>query len=209
MNIEKLMDAERRFLERYPGGFQHPDMQEIYKKHRIVKMTGQAQAWFPPDGFDQPEAVVERFSKMVGQSSMVSVFEKAKFRDFLKGITAEENDLIAEALRQMLHDDAAAGFALLSGLLGHYKMAKWPLLTALPYYYRPNGEVLVKPTAVRTIQAYYELDGPAYRPTPDYAFYRSYRDQILGMKPLLKGIQAENAGFCGFLMMGAGEWGEI
>jgi len=92
MNTEKLLDAERRFLERYPGGFQHPDMQEIYKKHRTVKMTEQAQSWFPPDGFEQPAVVVEHFAKMVAQSSMISVFEthiphpNQKIGYFLKGM---------------------------------------------------------------------------------------------------------------------------
>ena len=43
MNKQKLKTAEARFMQRYPGGFSHPDMQAIAKKHRGPQMFALAQ----------------------------------------------------------------------------------------------------------------------------------------------------------------------
>lgn len=39
MNLEKLALAEKHFLQRYPGGFNHPELQELSKKHKMEKIT--------------------------------------------------------------------------------------------------------------------------------------------------------------------------
>lgn len=43
MNLEKLKEAESAFLHKYPGGFEHPDMLAMGKKHGMNKRITQAQ----------------------------------------------------------------------------------------------------------------------------------------------------------------------
>ena len=87
-------------------------------------------------------------------------------------------------------------------LLAEAKLAKWPLLTAIPFYFRPDTEVFMKPTTVKGVIVAFELEGLRYSPTPSHAFYVTYRDRIMAMKKLLSSdLSPDNAAFCGFLMM--------
>jgi hypothetical protein len=86
-------------------------------------------------------------------------------------------------------------------LLGE-KLAKWSLVTAVPYYVHPDREVFVKPTTAKGVIATFELDVPPYRPCPSWDFYRAYREQILAMRALVHpDLAPNNAAFSGFLMM--------
>ena len=38
MNINALKAAEKSFLNKYPGGFRHPDLVEIGKKHKMEQL---------------------------------------------------------------------------------------------------------------------------------------------------------------------------
>lgn len=201
MNRDKLKEANARFLAEYPGGFSHPAMLEIVKKHRVEKMNKLAQDSFGREQFNNPEKIVDAMVKVVSQSSMVSVFEKPKFRDLAKGMIPSEKERMAMGLREFLHGDQAAGFDLMLDLLAEYKLAKWPLLTICPVYYRPDVEVFIKPTTVKEVIRYFELDGLKYSPKPSYSFYKAYREEINRMKKESGLSLNDNAAFCGFLFM--------
>lgn len=202
MNIEKLKEAEDRFLLQYPGGFSDPLMVEMKKKHKPEKMNKLAQDSFSLEQFDSPDRIVDHMVKIVSQSSMVSVFEKPKFRDLIKGIGETEKERISHGLREFLHGDQRFGFGLMCELLNEYKLAKWPLLTVCPVYYSPDVEVFIKPTTVKGVIEYFELDGLRYSPKPSFEFYKAYREQIKNMKQQVTSLlPIDNGAFCGFLMM--------
>ena len=210
MNIDKLKDAQRRFLAQYPGGFSNPQMLEVAKKHRAEKMRKLAQESFSADQFDDPSGIVASMAKIIGQSSMISVFEKPKFRDLAKMMSDGEKVHLAHGLKEFLHGNQEIGFTLMADLLGSYKLAKWPLLTICSVYYRPNEEAFIKPTTVKSIIAYFELEGLRYSPKPSYDFYRAYREQLLRIKELADTtLQADNAAFSAFLMLTANGLNEI
>lgn len=210
MNITKLKEAEEKFLMQYPGGFSNPHMQEIGKKHKLAKMNKLAQDSFKIEQFEDPDKIADSMSKVVGQSSMVSIFEKPKFRDLVKGMGGSEKEMLSHGLREFLHGDQKSGFEMMCSLLNEYKLAKWPLLTVCPVYCRPDFEVFIKPTTVKGVIEYFELEGLKYSPTPSWQFYRSYREQINQMKKEVGFLlQSENAAFCGFLMMSLENSSEI
>ena len=84
MNIQKLHEAEAQFFARYPGGFEDPELVEIVKKHKIEKMNKLATESFAPEKFEDIDQIVVAMNKVVTQSSLVSIFEKPKFRDMTK-----------------------------------------------------------------------------------------------------------------------------
>lgn len=43
MNMQRLKAAEEAFLLHYPGGFEHPEMVKIGKKHQMPQRVQQAQ----------------------------------------------------------------------------------------------------------------------------------------------------------------------
>jgi len=202
MNKTKLKEAEEKFNIMYPGGFSNPEMLAIAKKHKIEKMHQLAKESFAVEQFEDDDKIVEAIGKIVSKSSLVSVFEKVKFRDLLPAFNENEKERLSKGLREFLYGDQELGFELMTGLLEEYKMAKWPILTVCPYYFRPDTEVLIKPTTVKGTIEYFELEGVKYSPRPNFEFYRGYRDQINKMKKAL-GLSADsdNGAFCGFLMM--------
>jgi hypothetical protein len=140
--------------------------------------------------------------KVVSRSSMVSLFEKPRFRDFVKALDEHEKAFLVNALRDMLHGRQQAGFEAMVDILQTGKLAKWSLVTIIPAYYKPTREVFVKPTTARGILRYFELDDPVYRPTPSWDFYRKYRKLINeGKKEVDRRLSPSNAAFSGFLMM--------
>lgn len=202
MNVDRLKAAEWRFLARYPGGFTHPAMVELAKKHKVEKMKKLAADSFGPAAFADPGKIAAAMVKTVSQSTLVSVFEKPQFRDAVQSMTDGEKAHLSHGLAEFLHGEQSGGFALLAGLLQEYKIAKWPLLTVIPIYYRPAAEMFVKPTTAKKIIQFFELSGLTYSPAPTFEFYRAYREQILLMKQNVdSSLQVDNAAFCGFLML--------
>lgn len=201
MNKKKLEEAKERFYIRYPGGFSNPQMLEIAKKHKIEKMNKLAQESLTIEQFEEPVKIVESVSKIISQSSMVSIFEKPKFKDLVKAMSDFEKALFSNGLKEFLHGDQKSGFELMSGLLSEYKLAKWPLLTVCPVYYRPGVEVFIKPTTAKGVIKHFELEGLNYSPKPTFEFYSAYRDQINQMKKEVGISLSDNAAFCGFLML--------
>lgn len=202
MNKAKLKEAEEKFLMRYPGGFTHPQMLELVKKHKVEKMKQLAQDSFAIEKFESSLGIIDAMGKVVSQSSLISIFEKPKFRDLLKVLNNGEKDHLAFGLKEYLHGNQAVGFKAMTVLLQEYKLAKWPLITVYPIYYRPNVEVFIKPTTVKGIIEYFELTGLKYNSKPTFEFYQAFREQIRQMKQDVHiTLQVDNAAFCGFLMM--------
>ncbi len=202
MNVAKLKEAERRFLIKYPGGFLHPELQAIGKKHAMSKRIAFAQEAFAKDRFKQPQHIVDSVITLISQSSVVSLFEKPKFRDYLRTLTGEERQAFVDHLKAMLHGNQAKGFDGMVAVLKRGKIAKWPILTALLIYFRPDSEVFIKPTTAKNVIAFFELDSLHYSPSPSFAFYRDFRESLLAMKARVSpDLAPSNAAFSGFLMM--------
>lgn len=206
MNTDKLKDAERRFLAQYPGGFSNPQMIEIAKKHRAQKMKQLAQESFSAEMFDDSNGIVASIAKTISQSSVISVFEKPKFRDLVKSMDDSERVHLAYGLKEFLHGNQDMGFNMMVGILGAYKLAKWPLLTVCPVYYRPHEEAFIKPTTVKSIINYFELEGLSYSPKPNYEFYTLYKDELICMKNQVDmSLRSDNLAFSAFLMLTAAD----
>lgn len=205
MNLNKLKEAEKNFLELYPGGFKNPEMQVLSTKHQPDKMFALAQESFALAKFDQAQEIVEAMAKIVSRSSMVSLFEKLKFRDFYKTLTKSETEQLADGLKIFLYKNEEPGFNIILDILQKGKLAKWSLISVWFAYFQPDYQVFVKPTTAKGIIKYFEIEGLIYKPTPSYAIYKSYRDLINSMKEKVdKSLSPGNPAFSGFLMMSMG-----
>ncbi|RJP94669.1 MAG: hypothetical protein C4518_02985 [Desulfobacteraceae bacterium] len=202
MNLEKLKKAADRFLKRYPGGFNHPEMVAIGKKHKMDAMTLFSQEAFSKEKFDSSETVIENMIKLISRASMISVFEKPKFRDFANTLMSPDRELLAIGLEERLYGDGKKGFEIMLEILQGGKLAKWPLMTICPVYYYPQKDVFVKPTTAKGVIEFFELRSLHYKPGPTWAFYHEYRKIISEMKAAVDpSLSPNNAAFTGFLMM--------
>jgi hypothetical protein len=149
MNLKRLKQAEAEFLARYPGGFNHPDMITIGKKHNVGKMTEQAKELLSKKSFQKTGPVLDSLIKIVSRSSMVSMFEKPKFRDYVNGLDRDEREALAMGFQLLLHGKQQRGFEIVIDILARGKLAKWSLITICPNYMKPLDEVFVKPTTAK------------------------------------------------------------
>ena len=201
MNINKLKIAEAHFLQSYPDGFADAGLVEIGKRHRMDKMTVFAKEVFAKKSFDKPFEFLDNLVKLVSRSSMVSLFEKPKFRDMVNDLNSEDRERLVASYKKLFHGNQKKGLTEVVEFLAERKMAKWSLVTIGLVYYRPQKEVFVKPTTAKNIVQKLELD-LEYKPRPSWEFYEGYRDSILEMKSLVNpSLAPNNAALTGFLMM--------
>ena len=202
VNLKKLKQAEAEFLARYPGGFADPGMATVKKKHNVDKLTQFAQANLTGSQFNRPEHICDTLVRIISRSSMVSMFEKPRFRDFVSSLNSHEKEHLAYAFEKRLYGRSKrAGFDEILGMLAHYKIAKWPIISAVPYYFAPNKEAFVKPTTAKGIIKYLEIQDLQYKPMPSWEFYRAYL-KLLGQvkKEVNPSLSPNYAALSGFLM---------
>lgn len=198
----ELKKLEGDFLLQYPQGFNDPEMIDIGKKHKMSKMVEMSQELFTKTACSNPNVTADNMIKIIGRSSMVSMFEKPKFKDFVNNLNDNDKVFLVESLSQLLHGKQQLGFEGLVDILRTEKLAKWSLVTIIPAYYSPSKEVFIKPTTAKRILSHFELNDPVYKPAPTWDFYTKYRKLINAAKKSVdKNLSPSNAAFSGFLMM--------
>ncbi|WP_345973497.1 hypothetical protein [Sulfurimonas diazotrophicus] len=205
MNLDKLKTAEAEFFAMYPGGFGDEALLPIVKRHHSAEIGRQVETLFAENAFGQPDEVCDNFAKIVSKSSMISFFEKPRVRDMVKGMSPEQKDMLSIALYELLHGNEKEGFEGLVEVLSYYKLAKWSLVSMLPYYYNRRKAFFIKPTTTKNILKHFEIGELVYKPRPAYAFYKGYSKVLNEMKKRVDpSLGKDNAAFTGFLMMAMG-----
>lgn len=200
-NLKQLSNLQSVFFTVYPNGWEDPDLVAALKKHRVGKRITDTQDAFKKTRFRDSSQVLEDMVKTVSRSSMVSLFEKPKFRDYVKHLTPKEGREISNALKERLHGDAHKGFDRMVNCLLTEKLAKWSLISIIPTYYAPEEEVFVKPTTAKNIINFFDLD-LTYKPLPTWEFYQGYKRTITEMiNHCDEHLSPSNAAFTGFLMI--------
>jgi len=206
MDLEKLKTAEAEFFAMYPGGFGDAALLAIVKRHNTAGIGERVRGLFAEGAFGRPETVCENFAKIVSQSSLISLFEKPKVRDMVKQMSLEQKDMLSIALYELLHGNEAEGFEGLVEVLAFHKLAKWPIVTLIPYYYARDKAFFIKPTTTKNIINYFGIEGVVYKPRPTFAFYEQYTNILKTMQSEVDpSLAKDNAAFTGFLMMAMGE----
>lgn len=203
MDLVKLKQAQAAFLFRYPGGFENPEIKEIRrKKHNVDKMIAFAKQSFEKKNFRSPDLIIENMIRVIGRSSVISIFEKAKFRDFALLLLPQDRTFLARGLEELIHGNEHAGFEAILDLLGSHKLGRWSLMTICQTYYHPHKDVLVKPNTVKNIIQYFGLTHLHYKPAPSWEFYAAYRSTIHEMRSKVDpSLSPTNAAFSWFLLL--------
>ncbi len=202
MNQKKLREAEGLFLLSYPDGFASESLAPIRKKHNVDRLSEFAATALARKAFSNQAEVLDAIVRIVTRSSMVSMFEKPRFRDFVNGLGRNDRTDLADGFKRLLHGKQEAGFNQVLDILTEARLARWSLMTIVPHHYRPQLDVFVKPTTTKNVIRQFELTGLEYKPRPSWDFYQRYRDAINDMKTRVSpSLAPNNAAFTGFLMM--------
>ena len=203
MNLSKLKQAEKAFLQRYPEGFDNPEIIATrVKKHKPDQMIALADESFSKGNFQHPNLIAQNMIKVISRSSIISVFEKPRFRDFANALSPQEREFLSTGLEQVLHGDEQTGFEMMLDLLKSRRLAKWSLVTVCQTYFHPQRDVFIKPTTVKGVIQFFELENLHYHPTPSWAFYEAYRSAFHELKSKVDpSLSPTNPAFSGFLWM--------
>jgi hypothetical protein len=202
VNIAKLKEAEAAFLARFPGGFNDPGMEKIRKSHNVDRLAEFTRTNVTEAALSRPNEFADTLERIISRSSMVSRFEKPPFKNLLATLTSRDKRHLADAFRKRLFGTKKhEGFDEIVEFLAHYKLARWSLVSAVPFYFAPAKEAFVKPTTAKKILKYLEVESLHYPARPDWTFYQGYRKLILEItKHVDSSLTPNNAATTGFLM---------
>ena len=139
MNLKKLKQAEEAFLNQYPGGFDNPEMVAMRKKHNVDKMIAFAQDSFSKRNFKLPDLIIDNMIKVISRSSVISVFEKPRFRDFAHSLTPKNKKLLASGLEELLHGREQQEFERMLDVLKKWKTGEMVVDDELSNLLSPSG----------------------------------------------------------------------
>jgi len=199
MNLNKLKELESEFLYRYPEGFKDAHFFPTMKKFKPEKLEEFAKDVLKKENFANPNQIVDSFYKVIQKSVMVSLFDKLKLKDALATLNSYEKDMLSIEIYELLYGDTKAGFEGLVEFLAEYKLAKWTLLSIVPYTINRQTQYFIKPTTTKNIIKYFELKDLIYKPKPSFKFYENYTKVLDEMKSNLdETLTFDNAVFTGF-----------
>ena len=200
MNIEKLKDYETEFLSQYPEGFDDKNFFATMKSFNPLKLEAFAKEALKKENFQNPSLVVEGFFKVVQKSVFVSLFDKLKLKDMIATLNSYEKDMLSIELYELLYGNKKNGFEGLVEFLAEYKLAKWTIISVVPYTINRDGDYFIKPTTTKNIIKTFDLEDMIYKPRPSYEFYNKYSKALNKMKKSVhKSLSPDNVGFTAFL----------
>jgi len=200
LNIEKLKDYEAEFLEQYPHGFDDTNFFPTMKSFNPLKLEEFAKEALKKENFDNPSLVVDGFFKVVQKSVFVSLFDKLKLKDMIASLNSYEKDMMSIEIYELLYGKKKEGFEGLVDFLSEYKLAKWTIISVVPYSINRHQNYFIKPTTTKNIIKTFELKDLIYKPKPSFEFYKEYTKALEKMKSSIdKSLSPDNVGFTAFL----------
>lgn len=176
---------DRKFLDMFPNGTSDVQWLDLGKKHNPTKVISIINNELSKDNLDKliemnkHDEIMDIALTAVKKVSVVSVFEKVAFTNYAK---KGGNPLFSNCLFDFLYNYNQDSFMDFVEILQIYKSekinpAKWPVVTFFKAYQNPDEFVFVKPTTVKKIAEFLEVD-IKYSPTPNYNTYMLISDMI-------------------------------
>jgi hypothetical protein len=141
--------ARARFLRFFPNGFPsdgYAGQERNYKLAAKAKLDATVPLEKAVDGAGYGEAALAVFRA----TNMLSSFEQIRIQDVLRGPQAD--DFIRAAARFAQHGGQANLLDMERALKPHDN-AKWTVVTYLPYLWRPDVHMFLKPEATKDFAA--------------------------------------------------------
>lgn len=137
--------ARSRFLHWFPEGF-HSDRfdrtERAYKVAAKAKLDEHAPLELAATGTGYGEAVLSAFRA----TNLLSPFEKTRLQPMLRGSDA---DAFIQAAARFAMGEIKPALAMMERLLRPHDNAKWTVVTYLPFLWRPDQHMFLKPVVTQ------------------------------------------------------------
>ena len=134
--------ARSRFLKFFPDGFRsdsYADRERTYKLAAKAKLDETAPLEKALTGTGFGEAILSVYRA----TNLLSPFEKTRLQEVLRGPNA---DSVVQAAAAFAKDSDRHSLGRLDSVLRPYDSAKWTVATYLPFLWRPDKHMFLKPT---------------------------------------------------------------
>jgi hypothetical protein len=171
-------EAKRRFLEKFPLGFQDPAYRAAERDYKVQASERWAREMSreqlePLLGAGEFAEVAQRALKIEAQANLLDVFAKAALRNAAKA----EPEAFARGLVELVAGEAEMpdrfeGFAAMLDSLPQPKTQtfKWPIQTIFPFLADPRENLFLKPKVTQLAADRFGFD-LQYRPQPAWDVY--------------------------------------
>jgi hypothetical protein len=165
--------ARSRFLQHFPGGFASQAFAERECDYKL-KAKALLDETLPLEAALIGTGLGAAALKIFQATNMLSVFEKAKLAPLLKG---DKADNFIHAAARFAMGDHQTGLAAMARIAAPFESAKWTVVTYLPFLWRPDACMFLKPAVTR---GYASRVGHSfaddYSPELEVSVYRSLLD---------------------------------
>lgn len=137
--------AKLRFCRFFPGGFSGGD---YTSRERSYKLAAKKRL----DSIASPEAAAtsaglgEPILRVFQQTNMLSPFEKTRLREVLLG---RDGDAFIHGAARFSLGEIQDGLQAMAKALKIYEAAKWTVVTYLPFLWRPERHMFLKPEVTK------------------------------------------------------------
>jgi hypothetical protein len=165
--------ARARFRQFFPDGFRSPAFEEAERNYKL-KAKAKLDETAPLEQALTSNGLGEAVLSAYRGTNLLSPFEKTRLQPLLRGPDADP--FIQAAARFTIGENEPA-LATMERLLNKHDNAKWTVVTYLPFLWRPDEHMFLKPMVT---QQFAERVGHSfaheYSPALEPAVYASLRD---------------------------------
>ncbi len=181
-----MNNIDRVFLDMFPDGLEDTAWNELGKKHNPNKIFKMFENELSKDNLKhlidikKYGEVLDISLAAIKKSSVVSVFEKVAFQNFVKYVDRKE---FAEKFYNFLYnynDKSFEEFVTVLISCKKYKNAnpaKWPVISFFKAYQNPEEFVIVKPNTVKAVAKFLDFD-IEYKPLPNTNTYKNVLNMV-------------------------------
>lgn len=167
--------ARLRFLRIFPGGFQssaYKDYERDYKLSAKARLDAQA----PVDRALTETGFGEAVLSVFRATNLLSLFEKTRLQEVLRGRNA---DAFVRGAAKFTVGDTKRGLSEMQQALKPHEAAKWTVATYLPFLWKPQLHMFLKPEVTKEFAARVgHRFAQDYRPQLDYPVYQSLLELV-------------------------------
>lgn len=187
-----MNEVDFAFLQKFPDGLNDELWIDMGKKHKTIKITEKLNDQLSKQNFKMLitkkdyQTICDLSLKLLRQSTMISVFEKVAFANYLAHDDIKKDfSLSLFDFMYKFGEDSFKNFVLT--LARHKKekncnACKWTVVTFFKAYQDTNNYIFVKPTSIKAISNALHTE-IGYTPYPNYETYmkaynmvKEYRD---------------------------------
>jgi len=165
--------ARARFLRFFPNGFHSKGYTDAEREYKVAAKK-KLDANVPVEKAATRSGFAEAVLAVFRDTNLLSRFEKPRLAEVLRGPTA---DVIVRGAARFALGEGKPALLDMERALKPHNVATWPAATYLPFLWRPEEHMFLKPEVTRDFAARVgHRFASDYEPRLDFAVYESLLD---------------------------------